>query len=178
MTRAPVCSCGGRLRKASLDAVDLAPLFGLRGVLMGPIPGLRCSKCGETTFEGPMYERMLIAVARSVLSQARILTGEEARFLRKAVLGLTQERLAKRMAIHAITVADWERGERPLSKEHDYELRGVALANLIERLRLGFGRKVEVITEDLSQILTAPRTLAPPRRARRYVIRASEMPAA
>ena len=165
------------MTKAALDTVDLAPLFGLRGVLTGPILGLRCDTCGEATFEGPLLERMLIAVARAVLSQPHILTGEEARFIRKAVLGLTQERLAKRMAIHVITIADWERGERALSKEHDYELRGVALSSLVERLRSDRG-KVEVLGEDLSRILTAPRTLAPPRRAKRYVVRASEMPAA
>jgi len=178
MTRAATCSCGGRLKRATLDEVDLAPLFGLRGVLTGPIPGLRCDTCGEATFEGAMLERMLIAVARSVLSQPRILTAEEARFLRKAVLGLTQERLAKRMAIHAITVADWERGERPLSKEHDYELRGVALSSLMEWTRSGGGRKLDALGEDVARILTAPRTLAPPRRPKRYVVPASEMPAA
>jgi DNA-binding transcriptional regulator YiaG len=118
------------------------------------------------------------SVARSVMSQPRILTGEEARFLRKAVLGLTQDRLAKHMHINTITIADWERGERPLSTEHDYELRGVALMSVLMRLRSGVHLRLEILAEDLSRILTAPRTLAPPLRAKRYVVRAAELPAA
>ena len=174
MTRLPVCSCGGRLRKVTLDAAELAPLFGLRGVLEGPIPGLHCGTCEQETLEGQTIDRMLIAVALSVMSQPRILSTEEARFLRKAVLGMTQAALAKHMGINPTTVADWERGERPLSKEHDYELRGVALSSLVVRFSSRFG----ALVQDLPRILKAPRTLAPLKRAKRYVVRASEMPAA
>ncbi len=174
MTRLPECSCGGRLRKANLDKVELAPFFGLRGVLEGPIPGLRCGSCKLETLSGRSIDRMLIAVALSVMSQRRILTTEEARFLRKAVLGMTQTALAKHMGINPTTVADWERGERTLSKEHDYELRGVALSSLVAR----FSAQFEGLVRDLPRILKAPRTLAPPKRTKRYVVRASEMPAA
>lgn len=174
MTRLPECSCGGRLRKVNLDKVELAPFFGLRGVLEGPIPGFRCGSCKLETLSGRSIDRMLIAVALSVMSQQRILTTEEARFLRKAVLGMTQTALAKHMGINPTTVADWERGERPLSKEHDYELRGVALSSLVVR----FSAQFEGLVWDLPRILKAPRTLAPPKRTKRYVVRASEMPAA
>jgi DNA-binding transcriptional regulator YiaG len=165
------CSCGGRLRRAAVDHVELAPLFGIQGVLTGPVPGLQCDACSETTIEGVTFDRMLIAVARAVLAQQRLLTTEEARFLRKALLGLTQAALAKRMGISPITVADWERGERAISKEHDYELRGIALSSLV-------GRSGLHLDEDLARTLTAPRRAAPPRRAHRYVVRASTMPVA
>lgn len=177
MARALTCSCGGRLRTTTIREVELAPLFGLRGIFKGSVPGLRCDTCKAETFEAHTIDQMLVALALAVLSQARILTGEEARFLRKAVLGLTQETLAKRMGINSITIADWERAERPLSKEHDYELRGIAISNLLERppaIRWG----PEVLAQDISRILTSPRLTAPPKRAKRYVVRSSMLPAA
>lgn len=177
MIRAPKCSCGGRLREVMVNKVELAPLFGLRGVLEGPVGGLRCELCREETFEGRTLDRMLTVVARSVLTQPRILTAEEARFLRKAVLGLTQERLARRMGINPVTVADWERGERPLSKEHDYELRGIALSSVLGRLPATAARQVAALSQAVATILTAPRLLAPPKRTKRYVISAAELAA-
>lgn len=167
------CSCGGRLQRAHLNEVDLAPLFGLRGVLVGPVPGFRCRACDGETFDGATLNRMLIIVARSVLSQHRLLAADEARFLRKAVLASTQSALAKRMSINPVTVADWERGERSISKEHDYELRGIALSRLISE---SIGKRL--LEADIANMLTAPRTMAPPKRAHRYVVRVSEKPAA
>ncbi|HEY3353876.1 MAG TPA: helix-turn-helix domain-containing protein [Polyangia bacterium] len=179
MIRAPKCSCGGQLRKVRVDTVELAPLFGLRGVLEGPVPGLRCDRCGEETFEGRTLDRMLVAVARAVLAQPRILAPEEARFLRKAVLGLTQERLSRRMGINPITVADWERGERPLSKEHDYELRGIGVSTLFGRLGSTTPpHQTEALSQAMAAVLAAPRLLAPPKRPTRYVISAAELAAA
>lgn len=172
MMRAGKCSCGGRLRATTIARVELAPLFGLRGVLEGRVPGVRCDQCEAETFEGRALDQMLLVVARAVLTQPRILSAEEARFLRKAVLGLTQSRLADRMGINAITVADWERGERPMSKEHDYEIRGIALASLLKRLT-SVGAQHAALARDADDILSAPRLAAPPKRPKRYVISAA-----
>src|SRR5688500_19014431 len=102
MARQQACSCGGKLKPATLKTIDIEPLFGLLGVLQGPVSGLRCDTCGTETFSGSVFESMLAAVARAVLGQARILTGQEARFLRKSVLELTQARLAEQMGINPI----------------------------------------------------------------------------
>jgi DNA-binding transcriptional regulator YiaG len=161
-----------------VDKVEIAPLFGLRGLVQGPVPGLRCDGCGEETFEAGTLGRMLAVVGRSVLTQPRILSPEEARFLRKAVLAHTQEGLAKRMGINKITVADWERGERPLSKEHDYEIRGIALVSLMETLSATADRQLDTLRQSVATILTAPRLQGPPRRLKRYVILASDLAAA
>jgi transcriptional regulator with XRE-family HTH domain len=166
--RAGKCSCGGQLREVNAARVELAPLFGLRGTLEGRVPALRCDACGAETFEGKVLDRMLLAVARAVLTQPRILSTEEARFLRKSVLGLTQARLAERMGINPITVADWERGERPMSKEHDYELRGIVLGQLLQR----GGSGAQALIGEVDRILAAPRLQAPPKRPKPYVISA------
>ena len=175
--RAGKCSCGGQLRDVTVERVELAPLFGLRGTLEGRVPGLRCDQCGAETFEGRTLDQMLLVVARAVLTQPRILSTEEARFVRKAVLGLTQARLAERMGINTITVADWERGERPMSKEHDYELRGIALGSLLQRAASA-GRQAQALARDADHILSAPRLLAPPKKSKRYVISAVGLAAA
>jgi len=178
MTRAARCSCGGILRQTTAKKVDLEPLFGLKGDLVGAVHALRCSQCGSMTYEAATFARMLGVVARCVLEQPRILTADEARFVRKAVLGFTQDRLARRMGIHKITVADWERGERALSKEHDYELRGIAVARLLsQRSDMDRGER-EALTRSAEEILSAPRTEAPPKHGRRHVIKSSGMAAA
>jgi transcriptional regulator with XRE-family HTH domain len=118
---------------------------------------------------------MLVTVARTVLSQPHILGADEARFLRKAVLGLTQEQLAKRMGINKVTVADWERGERLLSKEHDYELRGIAFSAVLERLGESLTKRVEDLLQDVRQLLTAPRLAGPPQRLKPYRIPVSTL---
>jgi DNA-binding transcriptional regulator YiaG len=157
--------------------VELAPLFGLRGVLEGGVPGLRCGQCAAETFEARTLGAMLVVVARAVLAQPRILAAEEGRFLRKAVLGLTQTKLARRMGINAITIADWERGERAMSKEHDYELRGIALSALL-RGAAGAAAQRRALARDAGEILSAPRLSAPPKRPKRYVIQAAALAAA
>lgn len=65
---------------------------------------------------------------------------------------------------------DWERGERPMSKEHDYELRGIALASLLKRIT---GAEREALAQDADHILSAPRRLAPLKRPKRYIISAA-----
>ena len=178
MIRAQACSCGGRLRAAKADRVDLLPLFGLRGAVEGPVPVLRCDRCGAETYEPIAIDRMLIAVAREVLGQPRILGTEEARFVRKAILGLTQERLARRMGINSITIADWERGERAMSKEHDYELRGIALSSLLARTAVPLRAQVDRLAKESVRILTGPRQVGPLKRVRSYSIAGVEVEAA
>jgi DNA-binding transcriptional regulator YiaG len=171
MSQALKCSCGGTLKAATLPRVDLSPLFGLRGWFEGGVHGLRCTRCAKETLGGTAYEELLVAVARAVITDDSILSGDQARFLRKAWLGLTQDQLALRMGINKITVADWERGERPLSKEHDYELRGIALSRLLSQRHAGRKHLDDGIAEDMERVLTGPRRLASPRRRGRYVIR-------
>lgn len=172
---ANACSCGGHLRDAAINHALLEPLCGLKGSFEGSVPGFRCDSCGEETFSGATIERMLLTVAQIVLTQPRILTGDEARFLRKALLGLTQDRLADRMGINKTTVADWERGERPLSKEHDYELRGIAVAAVLLQFRPPFLHRVESVVRQLGEVLAAPRLEGPPRKGKPYLIPASHL---
>ena len=170
MIAAPRCSCGGRLKSAAVERPGLEALFGLKGRFEGKVAGLRCDACGGETFDGHVFDRMFRAVALNVLAQPRILSEEEARFLRKALLQMTQDDLAERMGINKVTVSDWERGDRPLSKEHDYELRGIALAALLQQHPLG-----ERLGALLERVLLAPRRVGPPARSKPYRIPVAEL---
>lgn len=83
---------------------------------------------GAATFEASPSLAMLNQVARRILAQPRVLAPAEARFLRKVVLRLRQDELAAAMGLTKVAVVDWERGERPLSKSQDDELRRLARA--------------------------------------------------
>ena len=172
MTESLKCSCGGSLKSGILTRIDLAPIFGLHGWFEGHVRGVRCAECGVETLTGATYEQIRTEVARAVLTDVHILSGEQARFVRKAWLGLTQEQLALRMGINKITVADWERGERPLSKEHDYELRGIALSLLLGKRSTGRKGVAAAVVKEIESVLMAPRLRGPQRTHRRYVIRA------
>jgi hypothetical protein len=82
------------------------------------------------------------------------------------------------MGINKITIADWERGERSLSKEHDYELRGIVLSTLLPRLTASGRQHLISILQDITEILVAPRLSKPPKRTKPYVISASHLMAA
>ena len=71
-----------------------------------------------------MISAALLALTQQVLMKPSVLSPEEAKFLRKR-LQLSQKDLAERMGIQRETVAVWECGQKPLSPQHDYILRGL-----------------------------------------------------
>jgi hypothetical protein len=65
-----------------------------------------------------------------------------------------------------------ERCERPMSKEHDDELRGIALGSLLQCAAAG---QAELLGRAAEQILSAPRLQAPFKRPRRYAVSVKEL---
>ena len=74
--------------------------------------------------QGDVISAALVALAQKILALPRVLTPQEAKFLRKR-LQLSQKDLAERMSITRETVAAWECGQKPLSPQNDYILRGL-----------------------------------------------------
>ncbi len=100
----------------------------------------------------------------ALLELSRRLSGAEARFLRKAALGIAQEELASRFGITRVTVARWET-RRSLSAEQDYELRAHVAAELLELGKRGMApwkSRRTALLELLTSILRAARTKAAP----------------
>ncbi len=115
-------SCGNKTKKATfVRGYDLSSWAGLPAKATR-MRVCRCSTCGAETVHANDLEATLDALVSTVVHLPKRLTGAEARFLR-ARLQLTQKQLAERMGINAITISDWERGDRPISSEHDFILR-------------------------------------------------------
>lgn len=156
------CECGGVLRKAVLSRFDFSAYAGIPVTLVDA-PGFRCSKCGHETLGGALVNRALQVLVQTIVTGPHRLTAEGARFLRKS-MRLTQQDLAERLGINRITVTNWERGEAPISKEHDLMLRSIVGAYL---LRVERGRPKR---EEIAQAIDHARTEIAPTASLPFVI--------
>ncbi len=129
-SRVIICDCGGELRPAHFDVYDFSDYVGLK-VTVSDIDGFKCTKCGGETIDGAVLNMVMNYTITQVAKQPRRLGGAEVRYLRRS-LHATQEELAHNMGINRVTLADWERGDRDISPEYDYMLRGFALGSLVE----------------------------------------------
>lgn len=131
--RAIRCECGGKLRPTTFDVYDFSAYVGFKVTVSGA-EGFRCSRCGGETVDGTLLNAVMNYTIVQVAQSPRLLNGAEARFLRHT-LHATQEGLAARMGIVRETVADWERGAKPISPQNDFILRALALSWMVaERL--------------------------------------------
>lgn len=119
----PKCECSGSYREVTLPSYDFSGFAGLPVELRGA-PGLRCDACNRVALEGEIINAALLLLTQQILRLQRLLSPDEAKFLRKR-LQLSQKALAERMHIQRETVAAWECGQKPLSPQHDYILRGL-----------------------------------------------------
>lgn len=119
----PTCECGGTYHRVKLERYDFSGFAGLPVELRGA-PGLRCDTCNGVMIEGEVISAALLFLTQQILRLPRVLFPKEATFLRKR-LQLSQKALAERMHIQRETVAAWECGQKPLSPQHDYILRGL-----------------------------------------------------
>lgn len=150
------CECGGSLRPAILREYDFSAEAGLP-VVLRDVPGLRCGSCGGETLDGRAVGAGLRLLALAVVRLPERLDARAARYLRK-YLGLTQEALAERMGINRVTVADWERGEAPLSTALDHVLRGLTVARLVGEMRVAPAD----VADALATVRTRPRSRRTP----------------
>lgn len=152
------CECGGVLRKTVLSRFDFSAYAGIPATLVDA-PGFRCSKCGREALGGVLINRALQLLVQTIVTGPHRLTAPGARFLRKS-MRLTQQDLADRLGANRITVTNWERGESPISKEHDLMLRSIVGAYLLRAER---GRpKREEIAQAIDHARTEIAPTAPP----------------
>jgi len=161
----PKCECGGTYRRVKLECYDFSGFAGLPVELRGA-PGLRCDKCDGVTMEGEIISAALLFLTQQILRLPRVLLPKEATFLRKR-LQLSQKALAERMHIQRETVAAWECGQKPLSPQHDYILRGLHFG---AQLPVGVDPfPHDVLEEALGRVHTAEKT---PKKPEPFIIAA------
>jgi transcriptional regulator with XRE-family HTH domain len=163
------------MKPQSIDRFDFSAMAGIDCVLLD-VPGWRCPKCGNATLHGTTINIMLNLLAAELVQLEHRVDGAAARYLRKH-LGYSQKDLADKMGIARETVANWERGEKIISPEHDYILRGLVIRGLdhilqgnsvqkeTKRLKDELGLSVKTI-EPLSRV----REEAPPKKRRPIVM--------
>ncbi len=130
-------------------------------VTLNDVPGLHCSGCGGETLTGVVINQALQAVACACIMVTHRLTAELARYVRRS-LDVTQQELADRMGIARETVAQWERGEREISPQHDFILRGL----VIGRASGEHSSRSAALLQKCIPILSAVKSAPPPRSKR------------
>lgn len=147
----PRCDCGGILKRTVFKEYDFSPFAGVPSTLRN-VRGWLCEVCGLPTMDGTVINQTLRTMEFEIAKQPERLSHEHARFLRKR-MRLTQQALAERMSVARETVADWERGASTISPQHDFILRNMAMAHLLETGK--------VSKEDLLNTMTDTRTSVP-----------------
>jgi hypothetical protein len=111
---------------------------------------------------GSLLEAMADEAALVLLGQDRLLSGAEARFLRKTILAVRQDDLAGLMGITRVTVARWETAQS-LTPQQDFGLRGLLLGHLCKASHLArrWKRQRARVTA-LLPVLEAARTTEAP----------------
>jgi hypothetical protein len=93
----------GPMQEATLKEYEVAPILGLRSVVVKSLRAFVCPRCDATLIPGDLLDRLHEALLLDVLIDEHILGPEEVRFLRKA-LRLSQAELGNRLGVHRTTV--------------------------------------------------------------------------
>lgn len=95
---------------------------GLPNVTLRGVEVRRCPECGEREVVIPSIEKLHEAIALALVLKPFRLTGDEVRFMRKA-LGWSGTDFAKAAGVEKETVSRWERGHVPIGAQADRMLR-------------------------------------------------------
>jgi len=115
----------GKMREKKLAEYEAAPILGMRSVVVKDLPAFVCPACGETIIAGEVLDKVHTNLLVLVLTSDYVLSGEEVRFIRKA-LRLSQSEFADRLGVHRTTVTRWETGEVPVEAPVSIAIRALA----------------------------------------------------
>lgn len=114
--------CGHKME--SMEGVHRYDECGLKNIHLIDIPMYKCTSCGETEVEIPAMEELHLLLGLIVVYQAKELTSDDVRYLRKH-MAYSQEELASKLGVTRASVARWETNEstKPIRLTHDLHLR-------------------------------------------------------
>jgi DNA-binding transcriptional regulator YiaG len=104
---------------------------GLDNVFLYGIVQYRCPQCGDEVVTVPNIKGLHLAIARNLICKEEMLTGDEARFLRKE-LRLKSKEMAAALSMKPETYSRWENEKQGVSSTCDKELRLIYILNASE----------------------------------------------
>lgn len=104
---------------------------GLDNVFLYGIVQSRCPECGEEIVTIPNIKGLHLAIGRNLVCKEEMLTGAEARFLRKE-LKLKSKDMAAALSMKPETYSRWENEKQSVSPTCDKQLRLVYILNVTE----------------------------------------------
>ena len=113
-------TCGKEMKSKIQDYEYLES--GLKNVVLKGIPVHECKHCGEFLPEISNVRQIHKWIAEYLLNKQTPLTGEEFRFLRKA-MGKSAKETAARLGVDPVTVSRWENNKEKIGAQSDRLLR-------------------------------------------------------
>lgn len=104
---------------------------GLDNIFLYGIALSRCKKCREEIVTIPNIKGLHLAIGRNLVCKQEMLTGAEARFLRKE-LTLKSKDIAAALSMKPETYSRWENEKQSVSPTCDKQLRLVYILNVTE----------------------------------------------
>jgi len=104
---------------------------GLDNVFLYGIVQSRCKECGEEIVTIPNIKGLHFAIGRNLICKKEMLTGSEARFLRKE-LKLKSKDMAAALSMKPETYLRWENEKQSVSPACDKQLRLIYILNVTE----------------------------------------------
>ncbi|MFH1079381.1 MAG: type II TA system antitoxin MqsA family protein [Pseudomonadota bacterium] len=104
---------------------------GLDNVFLYGIAQSRCTECAEEIVTIPNIKGLHLAIGRNLVCKEEMLTGDEARFLRKE-LKLKSKDMAATLSMKPETYSRWENEKQSVSPTCDKQLRLVYILNVTE----------------------------------------------
>ncbi|MCK4305074.1 MAG: helix-turn-helix domain-containing protein [Candidatus Eisenbacteria sp.] len=129
--RCPICnSTNTRPIKGPYHYIEC----GLDYVYLKGVPYLHCKDCRDNIVAIPREQELLGLIAKHITLSQRHLVPDEIRFLR-ALVGWSQAKLAKELAVTRLTVTRWESGAQTPRIQADVLLRLVWLQEYTSQIR-------------------------------------------
>ena len=144
MDKCPQCN---HRMKASMDKPYHYRECGFEGVFLSGIVQSRCPVCDEEVVTVPNIKGLHLAIARHLVCKEEMLTGDEARFLRKE-LKLKSKDMAATLSMKPETYSRWENEKQAVSSTCDKELRLIYILNATEE-------EGRVLHKDIRGMMTA-----------------------
>lgn len=124
-------NCGKEMRSKVRDYEYVES--GLKDVVLRNIKVHECLRCGELLPEISNVKQIHKWIAEYLLTKKTPLTGEEFRFLRKAMRKGAKE-LAPLLGVHPVTISRWENNKEAIGPQSDRLIRVLFVAGPAEPL--------------------------------------------